>query len=185
MEKEYAMLREEIMQNLNIMHNLLSVMYVSVGAIITYIINSFDSPMLFIPVYIVLVTISSKIRLLNDANYKLSAYMEVFLEPNIDGIKWETYTAKVKIKTNPVVEFLLLKTNAANFTVGLTIYLLFVYVLINNFSLLSLLLAGFFNTLSLFILFFFLLKDVRHKPRQAYIDEWRKLKSSLDSSILR
>ena len=183
MDKEYETLRAEIMQNISIMHNLLSIIYVVIPGGILYILENFEKPMLFIPIYLILIPVASKIRTLNDANKKLSTYMEIFLEPNLSGSNWETYCHNESIEktNNAFIRFMFLQSNSINFLLGLATYILFIYSLINNYSLSNLFIAGTINTISLIIILYFLIKDFSKTTRENISNKWRELKLSLDN----
>ena len=92
--KQYEMLRVEILQSINIMHNFLPITYAAVGALLSYIMINLDSPnkyfeppLLFVPIFIFMVTIFARLRLLFESIMAISAYMEVFLEPDLKEIK--------------------------------------------------------------------------------------------------
>jgi hypothetical protein len=179
-DKQYEMLREEIMQNLSAIHSLLTTTYVAIGAILSYaMINLkplsvyFEAPMLFIPLFVVLVVIFARVSVLNVDIISMSTYMEVFLEPKLEDIKWETHLHKFEIRKS-----IFQRASKPNIVLVISLYFLFAYVLIVNFSIISLLIAGSINTVALIICFAFLTGSTNRKLRQSHFDEWVRIKHS-------
>ncbi|MCL2400885.1 MAG: hypothetical protein FWC91_14220 [Defluviitaleaceae bacterium] len=110
MDKQYELLGASIARRQNSAQNLLTVTYVSVGAVLSYIVSNlntpdvyFDLPLLFIPIFIFFVVIFTRLRIINDGIFSISAYMQVFLEPNLVGLNWESDLTK---KEGKIVAFL-------------------------------------------------------------------------------
>jgi len=180
-DKQYEMLREEIMQNLSTTHNLLTITYVAVGVILSYIMINLDSlalyfepPILFIPIFVILIVIFYRLRILSTDNISMSTYMEVFLEPYLNDIKWETHVHKINLRRS-----IFPRACKPNLIFIIALYTLFIYMLVANFSLISLLFAGSLNTIAFTICFILLANSSSNrKLRRDYIDAWRTIKDS-------
>ena len=179
-DKQYEFLREEIMNNANVGHNLLTISYVAIGAILAYVYVNLDSltkhfelPLLFIPVFIVLFILFFRLRLLQEATLSLSAYIEVFLEPNLEGLEWETNLYKAKHRKNPI-----LRMQTPNLVIIVGVYCLFIYTLVTNFSLANLLIAGSLNTIASITSVCLILNVYSNKVREDYVKEWKRIRDS-------
>jgi hypothetical protein len=177
LDKQYELLRAEIMQNISESHTLLTTTYVSVGAMLAYFFVNleslallFDPPWLFVPVFVIFNVFFARLRVLYRSNLYISAYMEVFLEPDLEGIKWETRHYNIDRKKD-----FLNSSYAPNLLVMSTIYILFIYTLIANYSLTNSF-AGIFNTV-LYTICFFIARDCySHDTRKEFVDRWRRIK---------
>lgn len=183
-ENEYKMLREEIISNLKQMHQYFALTSTAVFAVLAYIFNNPNNPNIFIAMFVVLICISTRIRRILESNVSISTYIEVFLEPKIDGRKWETYNHyKVRgynshniSKRNLFFEILFFRTNSTYLLLGVIMYCIHLLVLIKNFSLFGMFLGGIINTISLLILLYNALFDANNKHRDKYLDYWKKVK---------
>lgn len=100
MEEEYKMLREEIMLNINKMHWYVSIVSTVAVALLTYIIQNTENITLFSVFLATLVIIEGRIYSITKSSLRISTYMEVFLEPNLENRKWETYSYIKKKNTS-------------------------------------------------------------------------------------
>lgn len=92
MEEEYKMLREEIMFNLTKMHWYVSIVSTVAVALLAYILQNIDNIALISVFLATLVVIEGRIYSVTKSNLRISTYMEVFLEPNLENRNWETYS---------------------------------------------------------------------------------------------
>ena len=178
MEKQYEMLREEIMAYQGMSLNTLTVTYVAVGAILSYVFLNLDAlnthfelPLLFIPIFVFLVIIFMRLRIMHESILSISAYMQIFLEPNLEGISWETYLC-----SKPGRYSVLLKNYTPNLFFMLGIYALFIYVLITNFgsiSLMSLAIAGVSNSIMCAISIWLVVGGYQKKRMDKHKEQWR------------
>lgn len=92
MDEEYKMLREEIILNINKMHWYVSIVSTVAVALLTYIVQDTENITLFSVFLATLVIIEGRIYSITKSSLRISAYMEVFLEPNLENRNWETYS---------------------------------------------------------------------------------------------
>lgn len=92
--KEYDILRNEIIQKIELHNTLLTFTITTTVAVLALALAQKSSILYLIP-YCILIPMSMRIAYYRTAMSKLSAYMIVFLEKNIDGIKWETRNARL------------------------------------------------------------------------------------------
>ena len=90
--KEYDNLRNEINQKIELHNTLLTFTITTTVAVLTFALSQ-NKPILYLIPFCVLIPMSMRIAYYRSAMSKLSAYMIVFLEENIDGVKWETRNA--------------------------------------------------------------------------------------------
>jgi len=177
MEKEYDMLRAEIMQNLNLMHGLLSVLFTAVGLFFAFVFNNGD-PKLFIIIFLVIVLIVNKICSLNYSNIRISTYMIVYLEPNMENRKWETRNYR-SINNSAKSKNIVFKVSIADISyllITAAVYIVFIVKLIENFNMLNLLIAGSINTFCLAYVLFISLNISRDtNNRESFINMWKHI----------
>lgn len=98
MEKEYDNLRNEIIQKIGLINTLLTFTITTTVAILTFALSENNAFFCLMP-FCIIIPMSIRIAYYRSAISKLSAYMIVFLEKNLDGINWETRNALL-IKEN-------------------------------------------------------------------------------------
>lgn len=86
---EYGFLREEINKKMELHNSLLTFTITTVVAILAIALSN-DMSSLYLLSYCILIPMSMRIAYYRISMVKLSAYLIVFLEENIDGINWET-----------------------------------------------------------------------------------------------
>lgn len=112
--EEYKMLREEIMFNLNKLHWYISIVSTVSIALFAYIIKNPNDIILLSLFLATLVILEGRIHSVTESNIRISTYMEVFLEPNLENIKWETYSHyKINKKNSHLIP--LVKNHSINF----------------------------------------------------------------------
>ena len=89
---EYIMLRSEIDNNIRQMHQYFSATGTAIIALFAYTINNPYNLNIYIftAVFVALVCVASRVKHALRANVSIGTYMEIFLEPNIEGRAWET-----------------------------------------------------------------------------------------------
>lgn len=93
MEKEYQMLRTEIEINIKLMHNYVNVTCTVMVGILAFIAQTETvNTHIFALIFIALLVVANRVRSLLEANMRLSTYMEIILEPKINGHNWETFS---------------------------------------------------------------------------------------------
>ena len=90
-KEEYLMLREEILHLDNIVHNQISVLYVTVAYIFAFSINQANS-MLFLITYVVILPVYLIVVNKSDGMYKISGYLASHLEG--EKFNWENNLIK-------------------------------------------------------------------------------------------
>lgn len=89
---EYEKLREEINQKIELHNTLLTFTVTTSIAILSFAMTQKEALFFLIP-YGIIIPMSIRIAYYHSAMAKLAAYIIVFLEPNLDGINWETRNA--------------------------------------------------------------------------------------------
>ena len=92
--KEYDNLRNEINQKIELHNTLLTFTITTTVAVLSLALSQ-NSTILYLIPFCILIPMSMRIAYYRAAMSKLSAYMIVFLEKNIDGMKWETRNAEI------------------------------------------------------------------------------------------
>ena len=185
MNDEYVMLREEITNNIKQIHQYFAITNTAFFVVLTYIFNNPNNPNIFIAMFVMLVCVATRVKYVLASNIKISTYMEVFLESDMDNRNWETRSNFAvgkrnihKINTKDFLSnVLLFKSNSTYFLLGTIMFLLYVTILIQNFSIFNLFTGGIINTISLLILLYIALFDASGKCRDNYIMHWEKVKS--------
>lgn len=86
--REYGELRAEMLQKIDLHNKLLLFTYTSTAALLGVAATMDDAYVCLVPIPVVLL-ISLRIAYYRDATAKLAAYQIVFIEPLLEGIKWE------------------------------------------------------------------------------------------------
>lgn len=87
--KEYDYLHNEISQKIELHNKLITFTITTVVAILSFALSK-DNYLLYLMPFGIILPISMRIAYYRSAMVKLSAYMIVFLEDHIDGLKWES-----------------------------------------------------------------------------------------------
>ena len=90
--KEYDNLRNEINQLISLHNTLLTFTITAVVTILTIALSENMTILYLIP-FCIIIPMSMRIAYYRSSMAKLAAYMIVFLEKKLDGIKWETRNA--------------------------------------------------------------------------------------------
>ena len=188
-KEQYLMLRAQIMQNLNQTHTLLLTSYTLIGLIMAFAMGMMNNPLIYTAVFFILLIVSIKIKALNDTLVRISTYMRIFLEPKMKGMDWETnlnllYQHK-RLKNGPpkkIFSILFFRNNSANLLITILIYCIFLYSLINNFTMQNFIIGGFISTGSLLVILFLTIKEKDHAEITEWEKTWVSLKSELDGT---
>lgn len=90
--REYGELRAEMLQKIDLHNKLLLFTYTSTAALLGVAATMNNAYVCLVPIPMVLL-ISLRIAYYRDATAKLAAYQIVFIEPLLEGIKWERRNA--------------------------------------------------------------------------------------------
>lgn len=90
--KEYELLRNEINQKIELHNTLLTFTITTTVAVLTFALSK-NRTILYLVPFCILIPMSMRIAYYRSTMAKLSAYMIVFLEIDLDGINWETRNA--------------------------------------------------------------------------------------------
>ena len=186
MIEQYKMLRAQIMQNLNHNHTLLLTSYTMIGAMMALAILT-NNPLIYTVIFIILVAVSAKIRALNNSLQRISTYMRTFLEPEMNGMDWETnlyllHQCKFD-KTGPsnaITDVLFFRNNSMSLIIAIIVYLFFLHSLLDNITIHNIMIGGSISTLSLLTVLFLTIKDDNSAEWEK---AWSSLKNSLETSL--
>jgi len=185
MNEEYKMLREEIVSNMKQIHQYFALTNTAIFLILAYIFGNPNNPNIFVAVFAILVCISVRVKRLMEGNVSISTYMEIFLEPNLEGRSWETsnhhrigvgYNSHEINKRSTFVDILFFRANSPYLLLGVIMYFLYFVVLIQNLSFLNIFASGIFNTFAFFIILYNARFDANNVGRDEYINYWKKVK---------
>lgn len=87
--KEYEDLRSEIKQKIELHNSLITFMVTTVVAVLAFALES-NNPLLFLLPFGIIIPISMRITYYRAAMVKLSAYIIIYIESEIEGLNWET-----------------------------------------------------------------------------------------------
>jgi len=189
MKDEYIMLRGEIDDIIKYMHQYFMLACGGIFAALAYIFKNPDStnnPNIFIAAFAALVCIASRVRVFSNGMTRISTYMEIFLEPNIDGRKWETISHyrinnnRGADKKNFFMNNLFFRSNSAYLILGILAYILYLNILEWKFVIST---ATIFNTIALCILAYMSLFNRYNKVRDKYISGWNTIKAHVKEQI--
>jgi hypothetical protein len=194
MNKEYEMLREEIMFNTKQKYLSFTFTVPIVSGVLVFVLPNIDKPNsihIFCAIFVFIVCAVTRVKRLTNGIEYISTYMEVFLEPNIDDRNWETrcnrriegYSGKEVDKNNPLLNIMFLKSFSAWLLLGIIIYFLFIMILYENYKddlyniFKYFLIDCIFNTIMFFIILYVTLSNKRN-IRDKYIKHWESIKQN-------
>ena len=194
MNEEYKMLREEIMFRSKQMYLYFAFTVPAVSTVLVYIFNNIEKPnsnSIFIALFVLLICATTRVKKLISNIVCISAYMEVFLESNIDVRNWETrcnckvngYTSQELDKRNPLINIMVFKTISTWFLLGTITYILYIIILFvkNNGDIFRSIksfpenFVFIFNTF-IFIILMYIILSKRGTNRDIYIEHWKEAK---------
>lgn len=179
--REHEMLREEILQKINLQNTLLTFTITTCIAVIAFALSQKNIIFYFIPFFII-IPMTIRIAYYTSALVKLSAYMEVFLEEK-DGYMWETRNRKlvnvrIEKKKNKWFDFTVYQHNEC-LILCLISYLLAAFYLLFEYNQ-----EVYIKLLIWFIATFFLLLETHvtnrinraNKEKDNWVNRWSKIK---------
>lgn len=92
--KEYDELRDEIKQKIELHNSLITFMITTVVAVLAFALDN-DNSLLYLLPFAIIIPISMRITYYRSAMVKLSAYIIVYIENEIEGLYWETRNTKL------------------------------------------------------------------------------------------
>jgi len=195
MDEEYKMLREEIMFNSKQVYVYFAFTVTVISGMLMYVFNNNQSNInsIFIAIFVLLICAAARVKRLLSTTVNISAYMEVFLEPNINERNWEIrsnlrlngYNSKELDKRNPIINIMFFKTISVWFLLDTITYALYILVLFGNskepiFNIIKFLFSNYifiFNTIIFLLLIGITLSNSENK-RDMYIEHWKKVKEN-------
>ena len=165
----------------------------AVSAILVFIFNNIEKPYsmnIFCAIFVLLICAVTRVKKLITTTVYISTYMEVFLEPKINGRKWETrcnyqvngYNSKELDNRNPLINNMFFRTISAWFLLGFFTYALYIMVLLKNDKINNLCdsieshpVNFVFNTIFFLIIMYVSLSN-RNIDRNMYIEHWENIK---------
>ncbi|MCL2397983.1 MAG: hypothetical protein FWC93_07965 [Defluviitaleaceae bacterium] len=200
MNDEYNMLRKEIDSNLKQMHQYFALTITALFVTLALIFDNSTNPSMpinpniFSIMFAVLVCVAARVKSLSKSNMRISTYMEIFLEPNMNDRNWETrmYSKAAKGYSShnidakfKLAEILIFRVGSTYSLLGIIIYALYIFVLYENFSWFYALSGGIFNTIALWILIHlsFFSYNANHKFRDDFIEYWKDIKAQEEAAM--
>lgn len=179
--EEYRMLRDEIQNCVERDNSLATFMVTAVSTILTFAISAnLQVPFLFLISFCIIIPFTGRISHYKTNVARISAYLIVFLEPNMD-VKYETRNSQVKSSKSKFSRILVAMRNYVGFLLGILSYIIYLVEYQNK--------IGFTNALDilfgilpifLLIVVFLLDKSIDNVPKQkaVWIKNWENLKES-------
>lgn len=182
--KEYDMLREEIMQKIELHNNLLTFTITTCVAILSFAFSQ-DNAFLYLIPFCIVIPMSLRIAYYLSAMVKLSSYMIVILEEGDCGYNWETLNKaftndRVNQKKNGIFDFTVQRYYEF-IILSLVCYILYIinYVQNNKFDILMVLNLLWPMLLVIFEAYITKRLNSFDKEKNDKVQEWQKLKEKL------
>ena len=179
--EEYKMLREEIQNCVERDNSLATFMVTAVSTILTFAISAnLPVPFLFLISFCIIIPFTGRISHYKTNVARISAYLIVFLEPEMD-VKYETRNSIVKSAKSKISKLLVAMRNYVGLLLGILSYAIYLVEYNNK--------IGFSNwwdwvfaILPIFflILIFFMDKKIDNVPQEKakWIENWKQLKEN-------
>ena len=179
--EEYKMLREEIQNCVERDNSLVTFMVTAVSTILTFAISAnLQVPFLFLISFCIIIPFTGRISHYKTNVARISAYLIVFLEPEMD-IKYETRNSMVKSAKSKISKLLVAMRNYVGLLLGILSYAIYLVEYNNK--------IGFsnwwdwvFSILPIFflILIFLMDKKIDSVPQEKakWIENWKQLKET-------
>ena len=179
--EEYKMLREEIQNCVERDNSLATFMVTAVSTILTFAISAnLQVPFLFLISFCIIIPFTGRISHYKTNVARISAYLIVFLEPEMD-VKYETRNSIVKSAKSKISKLLVAMRNYVGLLLGILSYAIYLVEYNNK--------IGFSNwwdwvfaILPIFflILIFFMDKKIDNVPQEKakWIENWKQLKEN-------
>lgn len=176
--EEYKMLREEIMFDTNKMHWYISGISAIGIALFTYIVTNPSNIVLLSLFLAVLVIVEGRIFSLTKSMIIISTYMEVFLEPNLEEINWETmlHCNDFKLeKSRPFTDFIS-NTNSVCFLIGAIVIIFNSIIIWENITLINVIFSLVNLLLVIFLAYMAFINRKGYQDREKYKNSWDNVK---------
>ena len=179
--EEYKMLREEIQNCVERDNSLATFMVTAVSTILTFAISAnLQVPFLFLISFCIIIPFTGRISHYKTNVARISAYLIVFLEPEMD-VKYETRNSMVKSAKSKISKLLVAMRNYVGLLLGILSYAIYLVEYNNK--------IGFsnwwdwvFTILPIFflVLIFFMDKKIDSVPQEKakWIENWKQLKEN-------
>lgn len=182
--KEYDMLREEIMQKIELHNNLLTFTITTCVAILSFAFSQ-DNAFLYLIPFCIVIPMSLRIAYYLSAMVKLSSYMIVFLEEGDCGYNWETLNKaftndRVNQKKNGMFDFTVQRYYEF-IILSLVCYILYIINYVQNNQFDNLMVLNLLWPMLLVIFEVYITKRLNSsdKEKNDKVQEWQKLKEKL------
>ncbi len=174
-EKEYLMLREEIMYYYKVIHSARNILYASLGAILTFAISK-NEPLLCLIPYCVIIPIYIITIDYQYGMWRMGTYLLVFLEGK--EFNWERRLHKLNTKSTGQINRHASSYNWPFVVTSLCCTLLFfIKIDYKNIDCKTILEIIFSISLTIGFLMFIKIQKSPDKIKEAYIQEWKNIKS--------
>lgn len=175
---EYKILRDEINQKIDLVNSLTTFTLTTIVAILTFALTK-KNPLLYLLPFCIIIPMYMRISYYRSAMVKISAYMIVFLEEEIEDINWETRNAYLMDNIKRTDGSIVLRARYyENFVLSVICYILFIYNYIKGKEMDFILIIY----ISIpFLLVIWIWYTVRHlndieREKKEWIKEWEKVK---------
>lgn len=181
MIKEYDSLRNEINQKIELHNTLLTFTITATVTSLTFALSQNKTILYLIP-FCILIPMSMRIVYYRSAMLKLSAYMIVFLEKNLDRLDWETRNAElINMQFNKKKRFSRNYTSSRDYEcliLSIVCYVFYAINLMKNREFCILTVLYMLLPLSLVLWEALITKRINavDKEKQWWIDQWNELK---------
>lgn len=181
---EYTSIKEEIQNKIELHNNLITFTITTTVALLAFAFSK-ENPFLFLVPFCILIPMSSRIAYYRLAFSKLSAYLIVFIEPELEECNWETRNyflininitdTKTKIKNSIIMHYYDL------FIISIICYVLFLFYYLQNVTFITInyiIITNVLWPLGLVIYEFMLTKRINSgdKKKAEWIEKWNELK---------
>lgn len=189
MEEEYKMLREEIMFNLNKLHWYISIVSTVATALLAYILQSPDNIVLLSLFLASLVIMEGRIYSVTESNLRISAYMEVFLEPHLENRNWETYnflkihkynSRTINVKKGIPINFIT-GINSVCLLIGIIVFIFNLVIIWENTLLINIIFSALNLILVTFLAYMAYINRGGNQRRDDYIRHWNLVKDKFET----
>ncbi len=179
--EEYKMLRDEIQNCVERDNSLATFMVTAVSTILTFAISAnLQVPFLFLISFCIIIPFTARISHYKTNVARISAYLIVFLEPNMD-VKYETRNSKVKSSKSRISKLLIAMRNYIGFLLGSLSYAIYVVEYCNKlginhwWDIMFMILPIIF-----LVLIFFMDKQIDSVPKEKakWIENWNQVEKN-------
>ena len=144
---------------------------------------------MFIAIFILLICTATRIKRFIAITVCISTYMEIFLEPNIDGRNWETrchyqvngFSSQELDKRSPLINFMFFRTISACFFLGVIPYILYLIAFLGNnkkdaLNIIKSSPVNFIFTIIMCLILIYITLSRKEINRDMYIEHWKEVK---------